>query len=100
MPETFIMPKEINEFKAAFKAGNQCFIWKPNASARGIGIKLITKLEQVPRSKVTGEVKGGQVSASSLRWRVLEIASCEFAKWLATTMANNNHKSNQCPALA
>ena len=56
MPETYIMPKEAEEFKSAFKAGNDVWIWKPNACARGIGIKLITRMEQLPRRRDSGQV--------------------------------------------
>ena len=47
MPETYMLPKEYSAFKVAFKAGSSAWIWKPNACARGIGIRLITKLDQV-----------------------------------------------------
>lgn len=46
-PRTHILPAEYEEFKEDFKESHGLWIWKPPASARGIGIKLVTKLSQV-----------------------------------------------------
>eukprot|EP00976_Prorocentrum_cordatum_P087504 1186932-Prorocentrum_minimum.AAC.1 len=59
MPETYMCPKEFPAFKQAFKAGTGAWIWKPNACARGIGIKLVTKLDQVRAQPVhKGSTRG------------------------------------------
>jgi hypothetical protein len=46
-PRSFILPGAYADFKAAFAASKGLWIWKPQASARGIGIKLVTRLDQV-----------------------------------------------------
>eukprot|EP00854_Cymbomonas_tetramitiformis_P004019 gene4019-4987_t len=49
IPDTYFLPKDWKQFKAAFEAADGVWIWKPNAAARGIGVKVITKLCQIPR---------------------------------------------------
>jgi tubulin polyglutamylase TTLL4 len=51
VPETYILPREHRQFETAFKISNITWIIKPPASARGIGIKVITKLSDVPKKQ-------------------------------------------------
>lgn len=46
-PQTYLLPSEYESWKNAFSAGKGIWIWKPCASARGIGIKVVTKSGQV-----------------------------------------------------
>ncbi|EKX49301.1 hypothetical protein GUITHDRAFT_135992 [Guillardia theta CCMP2712] len=50
-PSTYILPASYTEFKNDFQSSKGVWIWKPCASARGIGIKIVTRLEQVSKKK-------------------------------------------------
>jgi len=53
IPQTYCLPNEWKTFKRMWdEGGNKCkWIIKPPASARGIGIKVVHKLNQIPRKK-------------------------------------------------
>ncbi|XP_005105217.1 tubulin polyglutamylase TTLL4 isoform X2 [Aplysia californica] len=52
-PHTFVLPADLKQLKRAWEDGNskQKWIIKPPASARGIGIRVISKWSQIPRRK-------------------------------------------------
>ncbi|KAH3717462.1 hypothetical protein DPMN_060250 [Dreissena polymorpha] len=52
-PQTYCLPYDSKLLKRAFEDGStkQKWIVKPPASARGIGIKVISKLTQVPKKR-------------------------------------------------
>ncbi|KAJ1481002.1 tubulin-tyrosine ligase family-domain-containing protein [Baffinella frigidus] len=50
-PRSYILPGGYGDFKADFAASKEIWIWKPQASARGIGIKVVTKMDQVSKTK-------------------------------------------------
>ena len=50
IPTTYILPRDRRLLKDVW-APNELFIMKPCASARGIGIKVLNKFEQVPRKR-------------------------------------------------
>lgn len=49
IPTTYILPKDRKLLKDNF--GHETFIVKPAASARGIGIKIVSKMESVPQRR-------------------------------------------------
>ncbi|CAH8631174.1 unnamed protein product [Dicrocoelium dendriticum] len=53
MPETFCLPGDLEALKKAWDedGADQRWILKPPASARGIGVRLITKWAQVPKKR-------------------------------------------------
>lgn len=50
IPTTYILPRDRRLLKENWH-NNETFILKPVASARGIGIKILNKFEQVPRKR-------------------------------------------------
>jgi len=50
IPTTYILPRDRRLLRENWKQ-NETYIMKPAASARGIGIKLVTKLDQVPKKR-------------------------------------------------
>ncbi|CAH1789660.1 unnamed protein product [Owenia fusiformis] len=52
-PQTFILPQDLKQLKRTWEDGGnkQKWIIKPPASARGIGIKVIHKWNQIPRRR-------------------------------------------------
>ncbi|XP_078320455.1 uncharacterized protein LOC111112129 isoform X2 [Crassostrea virginica] len=52
-PQTFVLPSDMKLLKRAWEDGGpkQKWIVKPPASARGIGIKVINKWNQIPRKR-------------------------------------------------
>ena len=55
-PRTHLLPSGYKEWKADFAASKGIWIYKPGAAARGNGIKVVTKLEQIGKNK-TGLVQ-------------------------------------------
>ncbi|CAH8496689.1 unnamed protein product [Schistosoma turkestanicum] len=53
MPQTFCLPGDLDELKKAWdeEGENQRWIMKPPASARGIGVRLVTKWSQIPKKR-------------------------------------------------
>ncbi|KAA3676490.1 tubulin polyglutamylase TTLL4 [Paragonimus westermani] len=53
MPQTFCLPSDLEALKKVWddEGPNQRWILKPPASARGIGVRLITKWSQVPKKR-------------------------------------------------
>ncbi|CAL8084596.1 unnamed protein product [Calicophoron daubneyi] len=53
MPQTFCLPADLEALKKVWdeEGPNQRWILKPPASARGIGVRLITKWAQVPKKR-------------------------------------------------
>ncbi|KAF5399082.1 Tubulin tyrosine ligase [Paragonimus heterotremus] len=53
MPQTFCLPGDLEALKKVWddEGPNQRWILKPPASARGIGVRLITKWSQVPKKR-------------------------------------------------
>lgn len=47
LPQTFVLPEEFEQLQASFGT-SKMWIMKPADKARGIGIILIDKLEQIP----------------------------------------------------
>ena len=50
-PRSYILPGGYADFKTDFAGSKEIWIWKPSASARGIGIKVVTKMEQVSKTR-------------------------------------------------
>ncbi|RUS86303.1 hypothetical protein EGW08_005947, partial [Elysia chlorotica] len=52
-PQTYVLPCDLKQLKRAWDEGNakQKWIIKPPASARGIGIRVISKWTQIPRRR-------------------------------------------------
>ena len=55
-PRTHLLPSGYKDWKDDFNSGKGIWIYKPGAAARGLGIKVITKLEQISKTK-TGIVQ-------------------------------------------
>ena len=55
-PRTHLLPSGYKDWKEDFQNSKGIWIYKPGANARGIGIKVITKLEQIGKNK-TGIVQ-------------------------------------------
>ncbi|CAH8518270.1 unnamed protein product [Schistosoma mattheei] len=53
MPQTYCLPGDLDELKKAWdeEGENQRWIMKPPASARGIGVRLVTKWSQIPKKR-------------------------------------------------
>lgn len=51
VPMTFVLPFDLNMLKAEFEAKPCKWILKPPASARGQGIRLINKVDQIPKKR-------------------------------------------------
>nr|CAH8847711.1 unnamed protein product [Trichobilharzia regenti] len=53
MPQTYCLPGDLDELKKAWdeEGQNQRWIMKPPASARGIGVRLVTKWSQIPKKR-------------------------------------------------
>ncbi|KAK9752749.1 Tubulin-tyrosine ligase family [Popillia japonica] len=53
MPQTFVLPQDLKLLKQCWEhkngSGDEIFIIKPPASARGVGIKVINKWSQLPK---------------------------------------------------
>uniref|UniRef100_A0A3Q0KRK4 Tubulin tyrosine ligase-related n=1 Tax=Schistosoma mansoni TaxID=6183 RepID=A0A3Q0KRK4_SCHMA len=53
MPQTYCLPGDLDELKKVWdeEGENQRWIMKPPASARGIGVRLVTKWSQIPKKR-------------------------------------------------
>eukprot|EP00283_Hemiselmis_rufescens_P006881 CAMPEP_0173421546 /NCGR_PEP_ID=MMETSP1357-20121228/2624_1 /TAXON_ID=77926 /ORGANISM="Hemiselmis rufescens, Strain PCC563" /LENGTH=344 /DNA_ID=CAMNT_0014384473 /DNA_START=64 /DNA_END=1096 /DNA_ORIENTATION=- len=51
LPKDFPTSVGDESWKKAYRDSKGVWIWKPSASARGMGIKLVTKLDQVSKTK-------------------------------------------------
>ncbi|TNN17190.1 Tubulin polyglutamylase TTLL4 [Schistosoma japonicum] len=53
MPQTYCLPGDLDELKKVWdeEEENQRWIMKPPASARGIGVRLVTKWSQIPKKR-------------------------------------------------
>ncbi|XP_065214655.1 tubulin monoglutamylase TTLL4-like [Planococcus citri] len=52
-PPSFVLPEEKKTFRMQWENGakDQCYILKPPASYRGEGIKIVSKLKQIPKNE-------------------------------------------------
>ena len=50
-PRTYLLPAAYKQWRQDFNNGKGIWIYKPGAAARGIGIKVVTKLEQISKNK-------------------------------------------------
>jgi hypothetical protein len=50
-PRTYLLPSAYKAWKDDFQSSKGVWIYKPGAAARGIGIKMVTKLQQISKSK-------------------------------------------------
>ena len=50
IPTTYILPRDRRLLKENWKS-NESYIMKPVASARGIGIKMVSKIDQIPKKR-------------------------------------------------
>jgi len=50
IPTTYILPRDRRLLKENWKS-NESYIMKPVASARGIGIKMVSKVDQIPKKR-------------------------------------------------
>mmetsp|Transcript_95021 Transcript_95021/g.165012 ORF Transcript_95021/g.165012 Transcript_95021/m.165012 type:complete len:1063 (-) Transcript_95021:83-3271(-) len=53
VPETYVLPKQIDEFLDKYENSNSIWIVKPNASSQGRGIFLLRDLDQLPLEEVS-----------------------------------------------
>jgi len=69
LPTTYILPKDRKLLKDAWLT-NENFILKPSASARGIGIKILNKFDQVPkkRSVIVQKYIKNPLLINKLKW--------------------------------
>ncbi|KAK4471895.1 hypothetical protein MN116_005281 [Schistosoma mekongi] len=53
VPQTYCLPGDLDELKKVWdeEGENQRWIMKPPASARGIGVRLVTKWSQIPKKR-------------------------------------------------
>jgi len=51
LPETYVLPKQLDEFKAVYEKTNHIWIVKPNASSQGRGIFLLRNLDELPNGE-------------------------------------------------
>jgi hypothetical protein len=50
-PRTYLLPSAYKQWREDFNNSKGIWIYKPGASARGIGIKVVTKLDQISKTK-------------------------------------------------
>jgi hypothetical protein len=50
-PRTYLLPGGYKDWKNDFQNSKNIWIYKPGAAARGIGIKVVTRLEQISKTK-------------------------------------------------
>merc|ERR1711924_354275 len=48
LPQTFVLPRQIDQFLNAYQSSNNLWIVKPNASAQGKGIFILRDLDELP----------------------------------------------------
>lgn len=51
MPITYLLPKQYRSLRAKFPTVSHMWIIKPVASARGNGVRVVSRLKEIPKKK-------------------------------------------------
>lgn len=51
VPETYVLPEQMEEFLEAYETGQHLWIMKPHASSQGRGISILRQLEDIDQSE-------------------------------------------------